>query len=191
MGSVNENLLTKGFSGKVGNEIVFRQVKTRTGELRTQVSKRPRKRELLSPKEVAQQAVFKQAATYAKTKLLYPDIKADYAARAKQAGLKSAYVAAITDFLKAPSITLIDTDYYKGVVGDVIWVIVLDDFKIQKATVTLQRADGTVIESGDAVLDAGKWKYVITQVNAAVPGTKVIATVIDRPGKQAMLEKVL
>ncbi len=191
MGIVNENLLTKGFSGKIGDEIVFRQVKTRTGEVRTRFAKRPRKRELLSPKEIARQSVFKEAATYARTKLLYPDIKADYLARAKQAGLKSAYVAAITDFLKAPSIAQIDTGYYTGVVADVIWVIVLDDFKIQKLTVTLQRPDASVIESGDAVLEEGKWKYVVTQANAAVAGTKVIALATDRPGKQAKLEKVV
>jgi hypothetical protein len=163
----------------------------RTGEVLTQFSKRPRKRDTLSPKVLAQQSTFKQAATYAKTKLLYPNIKADYEARAQQAGLKSAYVAAVTDFLKAPSITQIDTDYYKGVVGDVIWIIVLDDFKIQKMTVTLQRPDGSVIETGNPVLDTGKWKYVVTQANAAVPGTKVSVSVTDLPGKQATLDKVL
>ena len=191
MGIVSENLVTKGFSGKIGEEIVFRQVKTRTGEVRTRFAKQARKREVLTPKELERQSVFKEAATYAKTKLRYPEIKADYAARASQAGLKSAYVAAVTDFLKAPSITVIDTAYYKGVVGDVIWIIVLDDFKIQKMTVTLQRPDGSVIEAGEAVLDAERWQYVITQVNAVPAGTKVIAVATDRPGKNATLEKVV
>lgn len=191
MGIVDENLLTKGFRGRIGDEIVFRQVKTRTGEFTTRFSKRPRKKAEVTAGEVAQRSVFRAATTYARTKLLYPDIKADYEARAKMAGLKSAYLAAMTDYLKKPSITTIDTEYYHGVVSDVIWLISLDDFKIQKMTVTLQRADGSEIETGDAVLDAGRWKYVITQANAVVAGTKVIARATDRPGKEALLEKVM
>lgn len=191
MGLVSENLLTKGFSGRIGDEIVFRQVKTRKGEMLTRFAKRPRKRLTVSEGEAEQRSVFKAAATYARTKLLYPEIKADYVLRAKQAGLKSAYVAAITDFLKEPSISEIDASYYQGVVGNVIWIFSLDDFKIQKMTITLQRADGSVIESGDAMLEAGRWKYIITQANAALAGTKVQALVTDRPGKQAVLEKVV
>ena len=191
MGIVNENLLTKGFSGKIGDEIVFRQVKTRTGEVVTRFAKRPRKRDATTVREGEQRSVFQAAARYARTKLLYPDIKADYEMRAKLAGFKSAYVAAMTDFLKEPSITQIDTDLYKGVVGEVIWIISLDDFKIQKMTVTLQRPDGSVLESGEAVLEVGKWKYVTTQANANPAGTKVKALAVDRPGKVAVLEVVL
>lgn len=191
MGLVSENLLTKGFSGRIGDEIVFRQVKTRKGEMLTRFAKRPRKRLTVTEGEAEQRSLFKDAATYARTKLLYPEIKADYVLRAKQAGLKSAYVAAITDFLKEPSISEIDASYYQGVVGDVIWIFSLDDFKIQKMTITLQLADGSVIESGDAMLEAGRWKYIITQANAALAGTKVQALVTDRPGKQAVLEKVV
>jgi hypothetical protein len=71
--------------------------------------------------------------------LLDPVIRADYQNRARQAGLASAYSAALTDYLKAPKINAIDTDYFKGAVGDVIWIVALDDFKIQRLTVTIQR----------------------------------------------------
>lgn len=185
MGKVKENLLTKGFSGKIGDEIVFRQVGNRT-----MVAKRPRKSTIVSPKQQPQRDLFAKAVVFAKTMLLDPAIRADYQNRAKLAGLASAYSAAVTDYLKAPKINSIDTDYYKGAVGDVIWIIALDDFKLQSMTVTLQRADGSVIESGLAILEEGRWKYVVTQANAEA-GIKVIAVATDRPGKEARLEKVL
>lgn len=186
MGNVKENLLTKGFSGRIGDEIVFRQV----GD-RTMFSKRPRKREVLSAGTQAQSAIFKKAVLYAKTKLLDPAIRADYKARAKAAGFKSAYVAALTDYLKEPVIDSIETDYYTGAIGDIIWVISLANFKVQSMTVTLYLPDGTVLETGAPVLEDGRWKYIATKVNAVVAGTKVVVTAKDRPGKQASLDKVL
>jgi hypothetical protein len=134
MGKVKENLLTKGFSGRIGDEIVFRQVKNRTV-----FAKRPRKSTIITPNQVSQRELFAKAVVFAKTMLLDPAIRADYQNRARQAGLASAYSAALTDYLKAPKINAIDTDYYKGAVGDVIWIVALDDFKIQRLTVTIQR----------------------------------------------------
>ncbi len=186
MGSVKENLLTKGFSGRVGDEIVFRQV-----DNRTLVGKRPRKRTVLSPGTQAQSNTFKKAVLFAKTKLLDPAIRADYAARAKTAGLKSAYVAAVTDYLKEPVIDSIESDYYTGAIGDIIWIISLVDFKIQSMTVTVYLPDATVLETGEAVLEEGRWKYIATKANTVLAGTKVVVLAKDRPGKQATLEKVL
>jgi hypothetical protein len=53
------------------------------------------------------------------------------------------------------------------------------------------RADNTVIETGPAVAEQGQCKYIITQVNAQVTGTKVVVTVKDHPGKEVMFEKVI
>jgi hypothetical protein len=185
MGKVKENLLTKGFSGRIGDEIVFRQVKNRT-----LFAKRPRKSTIITPNQVSQRELFAKAVVFAKTMLLDPAIRADYQNRARQAGLASAYSAALTDYLKAPKINAIDTDYYKGAVGDVIWIVALDDFKIQRLTVTIQRDNGSVIENGVAVLEAGRWKYVATQPIAEA-GISVIAVATDRPGREARLAKVL
>lgn len=186
MASVKDNLLTKGFSGRIGDEIVFRQVGKRT-----LVAKRPRKSTLLTPGQEAQRELFRKAVTFAKTMMLNPEVKADYALRARMAGLASPYSAAVTDYLKQPELTNIDTDYYQGAVGDIIWVIALDDFKLQKVTVVIQRADGTMLESGDAELTNGRWKYEASQANASVVGSKVVVTAIDRPGRTASLEKLL
>ena len=186
MGSVKDNLLTKGFSGRIGDEIVFRQVGKRT-----LVAKRPRRSTLLTPGQEAQRELFRKAVTFAKTMMLNPEVKADYEVRARLAGLASAYSAAVTDYLKVPQLSSIDSDYYQGAVGDVIWVIALDDFKLQRVTVAIERADGSVLESGEAELSNGRWKYEATQANASVVGSKVVVTAIDRPGRVALLEKLL
>jgi hypothetical protein len=186
MGQVKENLLTKGFSGRIGDEIVFRQVGKRTV-----FSKRPRKSNVLSPNQQVQRDFFKNAVLFAKTMLLDPAVRIDYENRAAQAGLPSAYVAAMTDYLKAPEINLLATDFYTGAVGSIIWITVLDAFKIQEMTVTLTDANGALIETGVALPEEGRWKYVATQPNALVAGTKVIVTAKDRPGKEARVEKVL
>jgi hypothetical protein len=139
----------------------------------------------------AQATRFSKAVLYAKTVLLDDAIRAEYEEAALLAGLNSAYVAAVTDYLKNPVIALMYTDLYKGVAGDLIWITALDDFKIQSVTVTLQQPNGTLIEAGQAVADGGRWKYITTQPNATVAGTKVIVTAKDRPGQEVVAEKVL
>jgi hypothetical protein len=84
MGSVKENLLTKGFSGRIGDEIVFRQVGGRT-----QFAKRPRKRTTLTPNQSAHRDAFLKAVYYAKSVLLDPVAKAEYQSLAKEAVSKA------------------------------------------------------------------------------------------------------
>ncbi|MBT1706562.1 hypothetical protein, partial [Chryseosolibacter indicus] len=73
MGKIKENLLTKGFSGRVGDEMVFRQI---DGE--TFVGKRRRKRELLTPKEQQVKDRFMDSVFYAKSVLGDPAVKEAY-----------------------------------------------------------------------------------------------------------------
>jgi len=134
---------------------------------------------------------FGKAVVFAKTMLLDPAIKADYEVRARQAGLNSAYSAAIADYLRDPQLASIQTDFYKGVVGDTIWVVALDDFKIQRMSVTIHSAQGAEVESGEAVAEGGRWKYVTKQPNANWVGSKVVASATNRPGRVVQLEKVL
>ena len=98
MGQVKENLLTKGFSGRIGDEIVFRQVGNRTT-----FAKRPRKRNSVTTNQAAQQAQFKKAVYYSKSVLLDPALREEYQNLANEANLKSAYTAVVTDYLKQPA----------------------------------------------------------------------------------------
>lgn len=186
MGNVKDNLLTKGFSGKIGDEIVFRQVGNRT-----LFAKRPRKRTSLTANQEVQQSRFRDAVFYAKTVLLDAAMKTMYENLAKQFNLRSAYNAAVTDFLKEPKVAFVYTDNYKGEVGNVLFITTVDDFKIKTLTVTLMRADNSIIETGEAIAEQGQWKYVTTQVNAAIAGTKLTILAKDRPGKETTFEKVM
>jgi signal peptidase I len=186
MGNVKENLLTKGFSGKIGDEIVFRQVGNRT-----MFAKRPRKRTTFTPNQATQRTIFRDAVLFAKAALLDPATRAEYNDVAEAFSLRSAFNAAITDYLKHPEIALVYTNSYKGEVGNVIFILAKDAFKVKSATVTLQRADGTLIETGPAVAEQGQWKYIATQANDPVAGTRVIVNVKDRLGKETNDEKVL
>jgi hypothetical protein len=186
MGKVKENLLTKGFSGRIGDEIVFRQV----GD-RTMFAKRPRKRATLTPGQAAHRAQFQKAVYYSKSVLLDPAVRAEYEALAKEANLKSAYTAVVTDYLKEPQIASVFTDNYKGEAGVAIYVAAVDHFKLKQVTVTIKRADGTIIETGPATREAENWKYVVTQPNANVAGTRFVINANDRPGKQTTFEKVI
>lgn len=185
MGQVKENLLTKGFSGRIGDEIVFRQVNGRTT-----FGKRPRKRETFTPNQEAHQSKFQQASYYARTTLINPVQRELYEQAAKTDALKSAYVAALTDYLVEPKILSINAVGYKGTVGEAIMFIAAHNFKVVEAVVTIKRADDTVVETGPATLQEFGWLYVTQQVNAAVVGSKVIVTTKDRFGKTATREIV-
>jgi len=186
MGIVKENLATKGFSGGLGDEFVYRQIKNRT-----HFAKRPKKSSVITPNQQAARERFQQGVYFAKAVLMDPAIREDYATRAKEAGLASAYQTALSDFLKPLKIASIRTDGYLGVVGQPIFIVAADDFKIQTLTVTLQRENGTMIESGPAIKEVSGWVYLAKQANATRAGTKVIVRAKDRPGKEATEERIL
>lgn len=186
MGIVKENLLTKGFSGGIGEEIVFRQFKNRTF-----FQKRPRKRSVITPDMQAARDRFQKAVYFAKTVLLDPAIREDYKKRAAEAQLGSAYVAAMTDFLKELKIAKVHTDEYRGNAGDPIYVSAVDDFKIQSLAVTIHAADGSVLETGEALRDENGWRYMATQANATRAGSKVVVVAKDRPGRVVTEEVIL
>lgn len=186
MGIVKQNLLTKGFSGKIGDEIVFRQIGSAT-----HFAKRPRKREVLTPGQAAHQEVFRAAIYYAKAILLDPAAKAAYETWAQSTNLKSAQIAAVTDYLKQPKIARVHSDSYQGAIGNVIFIVGEDHHKLYKVEVTIKRADGTVVETGEAIRQEQDWKYVATQANAAVAGSTIVINAKDRPGKEVTFEKVL
>ncbi len=128
---------------------------------------------------------------YAKAVLLDPVEKAEYQELAKRYGLRSAFTAVVTDYLKKPEIALIYSDKYTGAPGDVFFITTADDFKIKTMTVTLHHADGILLETGLAVPEQNQWKYVATQPNAVLPGTKIIVVAKDRTGNEVTKEKVL
>jgi hypothetical protein len=188
MAQVKDNIVTEGFSGKLGSKIVFRQLGNRTV-----VAKRSRTSEITTPNQATHRQRFRQAAAYAKVKMLDPAAKAEYEAMAKQYELTSAFAAAVGDFLTPPDIANINTGKYSGQPGDVILITSVNRLKIASLQVSILQPGGALLEAGPATFSVEDvaWKYVATVASAVAPGTVVRVTATDKPGNVTTKEAVL
>ena len=186
MGKVDENIITKGFRGKYNEDLVFRKVDKQTIFSRLSVSsKAPTK------KQLAARERFNRAASYASSAIAHPQRSLDYKVMADLQGLKSAYLAAVTDYLTMPEIGSAFTDEYAGNAGDLITITGKVKFKIVDLTVTIISPAGAVIETGKAVPFELKWRYTITTANPQVSGSRLVLLARDRQGKESTVESVL
>jgi hypothetical protein len=187
MGKNKNNVVTKGFTGKISDDIVFRQS---GGEII--IAKVPKKTtKPLHVKKKAIQKAFKKATLYGNSVMLDTAVKAKYQAVAR--GMQSAYNLAVRDASKPPEVNSIDASQYKGQPGNIIKIDAQDDFQVIAVKLSIHAADGTLIEEGEAVLPPLQmdWEYTVTMVNNALAGSKITATAIDLPKNQHSLEITL
>ena len=145
-----------------------------------------------SPKQIQQQEKFARAAAYARNALLDPTLKADYTAEAKKRQNVSPYNMAMTDYLRPPVITKVDTSNYTGdASGEKIIIEAGDAFKITTMKVKITTANSSPLEEGNATLVNGKWQYTTTTANATLTGTKITLTATDRPSNTTKKEITL
>ena len=152
MALVVANELVKGISGIIGDDLCFRQIGGRTF-----IVKRPRRRPTCTKNQSKQRSRFNQAVYYARTILKDPAKREEYAVQAREANLRSAYLAAMQDAMCNPEITDIYTESYHGNAGDPLVIAAAEPFKITEATVAINTADGSVIEMGQAVRCRNVW----------------------------------
>ena len=189
MAESKNNVVTHGLSGKVGDMLVFSQ---RHGK--TVVSRKPRINENreLSAEQEQHKRKFQQAIIYAKSAVADVSTKAAYDAERKPG--MSAFNVAVADLLNAPDIESIDLSAYHGNIGDLIVVQVMDDFKVASVTITISNADGSEVESGNAVQNtdnALNWTYSATQNNPSLTGDKITVVVSDLPGNLTQKQETL
>lgn len=186
MGKVKNNVVTKGFSGKFGEDIIFRQVDNNTFfAKRTSATLTP------SAKQSEVRNKFTEASLYASAAVDNPQASLEYKLMAELQGLKSAYLAAITDFLTHPEIASVFTRAYKGHVGDILSIKPKVRHKIIEIEVSIFDANGALIESGRAITHELTWRYTATVENANVSGSKLLLVARDRTGKESTFEQVL
>ena len=166
------------FSGTIG-KLVYRKVRGRTI-----VAVKPDANRPLSQAEVAHRQDFAQAATWAKAALQDEELRPFYEALGKQREI-SARAAAISDYLKRPTLEALDLAEYAGQAGDHIYFMASDNAGLVNAMVTIGDGNGTVFESGPAVEvepDTGYWMY--TAKNDLQVGSTIMINVkgSDRPG---------
>jgi hypothetical protein len=187
MAKQKNNVVTHGLSGKIGDLLIFRQVKGKTV-----VSKIPEQSKTATEKQKATRKRFQQATLYAKAAIESSNTKELYAAAAKKGKNKgkTAYNIAVADFFNAPDIDSIDLSNYTGAAGDEIRVIASDDFAVKSVRVQIINADGSTVEEGEAANTEGNlWIYAAVQNNESPDGDKIVVTVSDLPGNIAREEQ--
>lgn len=188
MTKIKNNPLLKGASGMLGDVVVYREHR---GKII--MSNRPKRGGEPTESQRLAKVRFMRGVQYAKAQLEDPAAKAEY-----ETGINnqknSAFMVALTDYLTAPRVDLIDTALYQGAVGDTIAITAGDDFKVVSVYVMIMGSTGDVIEQGAAVAQPNSfddWRYTATVANATLPGTKIIVTVRDKPNNATVVEKIL
>ncbi len=179
MAKVRNNIVMKGLSGSLGDQLVIKMDKGG----RTIVSVKPTfpGGRTFNPQQVAQQEAFKQASAYAKgskTEELYVE-KA-------QGTPMSSYNVAIADWFHEPEIVSVDLDAWSGQAGQLIRIEATDDVKITQVTVVITDESGVLLEQGAAVQADGLW-WQYTTTAAASGSPIVIVSAQDLPGNIAQM----
>ena len=178
MATSNNNIITHGLSGKIGDMLVFTQ---RGGK--TIVGKVPDKSKVaFTEKQKKVTLKFQEAVFYAKNALNDVPTKEAYTNEAKVG--QSAYNVAVADFFNAPEIDSVDFTLYTGQPGEKILVRATDDFQVKQVTVAIYNSDGSLVEKGDAQLDSTglRWEYLTTTINEQLSGDKIVVQATDLPG---------
>ncbi|MGA3013592.1 MAG: hypothetical protein ABSD71_06115 [Bacteroidales bacterium] len=172
------NVITKGYSGKVG-DIVLRNYGGKSV-----MAKRPDYSKVI--KTARQLEFMNKFAKAVKYGLFVKDNPALCEYYRKKRPDLSPYHAAISDYQSSPVIEHIDVSEYHGYPGDVVTVSAWDKWNIEGVGVVIFNALGDVIEFGEAVpreFSGGmEWDYKATKENLDYHGGKVIVSVRDKPG---------
>ena len=179
MANLTKNALVRNASGKFGDEFVFR-----TRGKKTTIARLPKIKEdaVKTAKQVKVNSRFKSASEYAKSAISSGALKKEY--QRKVSTQNTAFNVAFRDYLRAPEVTAIDIENYKGSIGSTIVISATDDFKVVAVKVSIRSAAGVLIEEGNAVPDpifSELWTYTATQANSALAGTVISATAADLP----------
>lgn len=173
------NIVMYGASGKLGNQIVFRQGKG--GQ--TIIATKPAAGRNFNANQQAHHEAFREAIMYAKS------AKDETIYLTKSQGTTmTAFNAAVADWFNKPEVLEINIDNWTGAAGQTIRVKAQDDTQVAKVHVQITDANGNLLEEGDAVASDGLWWNYTTASVVADPATaSVHATAYDLPGNTHML----
>ncbi len=187
MAYVKQNIFIDGVSGTIANQMTLkvRKGKTVVCAKRGADTMPPTERQLVARDK------FEDASLYGKEAIADPIMKLMYAAAAE--GGQTAYNVAVKDAARPPNIVLINTEKYKGDIGDVIMIAVKNVVRVKVVEVKILSATGDVLEQGEAVPGGGKsyWTYTTTVPNLMTKGTRILITATDFPGNVDHAEKLI
>ena len=185
MAKMKDNNATHGIRGKV-NQLVYSQ---RFGE--TVVSKPPIRTAPLSESQKNINSIFKQAVLYARTVLQNAVIRQAYKTKAKPG--QTAFNLAIADYFKPPIVVSVNLSQLANQVGSRITALVTDNFRVEAVKVKIEKANGALLEEGNAVLqpDGLNWQYTTTTANGNTAGNTVSIIATDLPGHSTVEQKTI
>lgn len=189
MANSNNSVITGKLRGTLGKELVFRE-----WDGKTVVAKSPKKRTgPATPAQLKIQENFLLATIYATSVKEGTDqgIRDAYTAALKPR--QNLFSRAVADFMSPPVVKSIDTGVYSGVVGNMIKIRAVDDFRVTGVQVEIYAANGSLLEKGNAVQQTNgvDWTYTTTQANAVLAGSKINAIATDVPGNTGTLAVTL
>ena len=172
-----DNILTEGYSGRIGNLIFRRWGKKTVISMVPDYSDRK-----WSKAQKENRKRFRDAMAYSRKTLADPERRMFYRKRAK--GMQTVWNVAVADYMKKPEIREVDLSKYRGKKGDTIRVKAHDNYSVAAVIVTILNAQGFELESGLAVnsLREGCWIY---KVMAPIPEWekgRIVVRVTDSPG---------
>jgi len=181
-----DNILTEGYSGRIGNLIFRRWGKKTVISMVPDYSHRK-----WSKAQKENRKRFRNAMAYSRKTLADPEMRKYYRKRAK--GMQTVWNVAVADYMKKPEIRKVDLSGYRGRKGDTIRINAHDNYRVAAVIVTILNAQGFEVESGVAVemLSQGCWIY---KVMAPVPGWekgRIVVRVTDSPGNTVKSEQAV
>lgn len=135
MATISNNIVTEGFRGMIGNQLVFRQVRGKTI-----VSNKPKAPRYQSALQKDNRIRFRHAAEYAKAVMKDPQKKAYYQAKARKQDLPNAYTAALTDYMRKPVVKAVQRKRNRITVK-----AVKKGFAIGEVAVMVRDAQGKIV----------------------------------------------
>lgn len=174
MANGNRSIVVGRLSGSIGDELTFKN--TASGSVVSKKIKAYQQPYTDSQKDVQRQ--FKRAVAYAKHAIGDPQLNPVYQAAARRG--RSAYNVAYMDAYTPPVIDRLSYAKYSGDLGSTLGIDITNVVStLASVKVVISKADGTVVESGDAVSYRSGWLYTATAVNDAVPGSLISVTATD------------
>jgi hypothetical protein len=184
MPKIDKSIVVGKLSGMLGKEIVFRNWAGKTI-----VAKAPGSRtKPATPSQELIQEKFLLGSQYAKAVQQNADLAAGYAQACKPR--QNVYSRALEDFTKPPVVRSINAKGYSGKASDTLLIRATDDFRVVSVSVEIFNADGSLVEKGNAVINANgiDWTYTTSQPNGNLAGTRIIAMATDVPGNEGSME---
>lgn len=180
MAKISGNPAVKGARGMVNGTLVYR--KYQDGMILAGAPEKSSKAP--SEKQVAQREQFRLANFYASRVKKNPELLALYQQGAERRSYPNVHSYIIADYFRMPEVLSYAREVDETTSEVRIVVLVVDLIAAKSVTLQVQTPDGTILESGSAIVedDGQSWDYVPADPANLSSGNLLVAEVTDHPG---------